>query len=65
MRDDYSRVNPILRRIMAEIYQRRTPLPRGDLTNVRVERVQNQAFCEIWFHDAWLCTRRVGRLYHV
>lgn len=58
MRDDYSRVNPILRRIMAEIYQRRTPLPRGDLTNVRVERVQNQAFCEIWFmtpgcaHDA-------------
>lgn len=58
MNDCYSRVNPILRRIMAEIYQKRAPLPRGSLTNVRVERVQDQAFCEIWFmtpgcsHDA-------------
>lgn len=58
MNDDYSRVNPILRRIMAEIYRKRTPLPKENLTNVRMERVRDQAFCEIWFmtpgcsHDA-------------
>lgn len=58
MCDDYSRVNPILRGIMAEIYRKRTPLSRENLTNVRMERVRNQAFCEIWFmtpgcsHDA-------------
>lgn len=46
MNDDYSRVNPILRRIMAEIYRKRTPLPKENLTNVRMERVRDQAFCE-------------------
>lgn len=58
MNDEYSKVNPILRRIMAEIYRKRTPLPKKSLTNARMERVRDQAFCEIWFmtpgcsHDA-------------
>lgn len=58
MRDDYSKVNPILRQIMAEIYQKRAPLPKEPLTNVRTELVQDRPFCEIWFmtpgcsHDA-------------
>lgn len=58
MFDIHSRVNPILRQIMAEIYRKRTPLPAEILTNVRREKVRDQTFCEIWFmtpgcsHDA-------------
>lgn len=49
MADSHSRVNPVLRRIMAEIYRERAPLSAENLTNVRVERVRDRAFCEIWF----------------
>lgn len=58
MGDAHNRVNPVLRQIAAEIYRGRTPLPTDTLTNVRVERVRDRAFCEVWFmtpgcsHDA-------------
>ena len=58
MNDDYRKVNPVLRQIMHTVYSRRKNLPPSILTNLRFERVNDQAFCELWFmtkgcsHDA-------------
>lgn len=58
MADDYQKVNPILRRIMAAIYRDRPSLPADPKVQARTERVQDGVFYEIWFmtpgcsHDA-------------
>lgn len=49
MKDDYRKINPVLRKIMKEIYQKRNTLPTDYITNARIERVNDGAFCEIWF----------------
>lgn len=42
-------INPVLRTVMQKIYQSRRPLPEIPRTVVRHERVNDQAFCEVWF----------------
>lgn len=49
MMDDYRKVNPVLRKVMAQIYQERRPLRPDQLAIMRKERVNNRAFCEVWF----------------
>lgn len=58
MMDDYRKVNPVLRKVMARIYQERRPLRKDQLAVIRTERVNDRFFCEVWFmtggcsHDA-------------
>ena len=55
---NYKTVNPILRKIMAQVYRDRQALPSNILTHVRTETVNDKFFCEVWFmtkgcsHDA-------------
>lgn len=56
--DDYKTVNPILRKIMEQVFRNRQELPSDILTHVRTEIVNNKFLCEVWFmtkgcsHDA-------------
>lgn len=60
MSDIYSKVNPILRNAMKRIYMDRRPLDKNQRTVVRVERVHDKAFCEIWFMTEGCSHDRLG-----
>lgn len=47
--------NAFLKKIMQEVYLRRTPLPENPKTVVRTERVDGGVLCEVWFMTSGCC----------
>lgn len=47
--DDYTLVNPVLRKVMKGIYEGRTSYPVRYLCDTRLEQIDNQSFAQLFF----------------
>lgn len=50
--DQYSLINPVLRDIMKQVYQRRRDFPIVYYAHTRVERMNDMSFCQLFFLSA-------------
>lgn len=73
--DVYHLVNPVLRSVMKQVYQRRRNFPIRYYADTRVERIYNKNFCQLFFlsrgctHDAQggctMCNYGYGQSYEI
>ena len=47
--DEYRLVNPVLRQVMKGVYNRRRSFPMKYLCDIRLERIYDQFFAQIFF----------------